>query len=306
MSTVQDKNNEHFNSKAHEYDQIPKAKEMTAKASEVILDAYASATSPEHVKNSTVLDFGCGTGLAAFIVAERVKELVGVDASEGMLAYLHKKLDTLPELASLKASNKIHTVCHLVTNESPLPEPEMAKYLESPNGGFDMVFSNYVFHHIEDYQSIIDAMAKKLVKKDGWVIIIDFEGHHVHGGVDHGKPHHGHAHGHDHGHAHGHDHGHHHHHHEHKEGDAHAHEHGHHHHHHEEKGVKVDDIYKDENGKPLEYVAHKGGFSPEIMTKAFEKAGLVDITAARSFGFERDLHGKTIWTDVLIAKGRRP
>ncbi|KAF9271699.1 hypothetical protein BGZ88_005725, partial [Linnemannia elongata] len=61
MSSIQDKNNEHFNNKAHEYDNIPMAKEMTAKASETILAAYTASTSEEHVRNSTVLDFGCGT-----------------------------------------------------------------------------------------------------------------------------------------------------------------------------------------------------------------------------------------------------
>ncbi|KAG0282819.1 hypothetical protein BGZ97_008817, partial [Linnemannia gamsii] len=143
MSTIQDKNNEHFDKKAHEYDNIPMAKEMTAKASEYILQEFAASTSAEHVRNSTVLDFGCGTGLAAFHVAEKVQHLVGVDASSGMLAFLNKKLDTLPELSSLKAANKIHTVHHLVSEASPLPEPEFSKYLAGENGGFDMAFSNY-------------------------------------------------------------------------------------------------------------------------------------------------------------------
>ncbi|KAF8930394.1 hypothetical protein BGZ47_000566 [Haplosporangium gracile] len=290
MSSIQDKNNEHFNNKAHEYDNIPMAKEMTAKASETILNEFTASTSEEHVRNSTVLDFGCGTGLAAFLIADKVAHLVGVDASSGMLEHLNKKLDTLPELASLKAANKIHTVNHLVTDASPLPEPEYTKYLAGENGGFDMVFSNYVLHHIEDAQGIIDTLGQKIVKKGGWVIVLDFEGHHVHGGVDHGREHHGHDHGHDHGHAHGHDHGH-------AHGDK-KHEH--------EGMVKVDDIYKDEEGKPLEFVAHKGGFNTENMAEIFTKAGLVDVSCVRSFGYARDIRGTQVWTDVLIAKGRRP
>ncbi|KAG0305596.1 hypothetical protein BGZ97_001063, partial [Linnemannia gamsii] len=62
----------------------------------------------------------------------------------------------------------------------------------------------------------------------------------------------------------------------------------------------------DEEGKPLEYVAHKGGFNTENMTEFFKNAGLVDVSAKRAFGFFRDLRGTQIWTDVLIAKGRRP
>ncbi|KAF9080166.1 hypothetical protein BGX23_002551 [Mortierella sp. AD031] len=315
--SIQEKNNEHFNTTAHEYDQIPKAKEMTAKASELILQEYAASTSEGHVKNSTVLDFGCGTGLAAFLVADKVKHLVGVDASEGMLTYLHKKLDTLPEYTAVKAANKIETICHLVTDVSPLPEPVFSKYLAGDQGGFDMVFSNYVLHHIEDAQGVIDTLAKKVVKKDGWLIIVDFEGHHVHGGVDQGHQHHGHDHGHGHGHGH---------HHEHKEGDAHAHSHAHghnqhdHSHHHghahghhshdalseEERKRITEEIYKDEDGKPLEFVAHKGGFTPANLAEMFTKAGLVDIASSRSFGFFREVRGQQIWTDVLFAKGRRP
>ncbi|KAF9537962.1 hypothetical protein EC957_007421 [Mortierella hygrophila] len=320
MSSIQDKNNEHFNNKAHEYDNIPMAKEMTAKASETILAEFTASTSEEHVRNSTVLDFGCGTGLAAFLVAEKVAHLVGVDASSGMLEHLNKKLDTLPELASLKAANKIHTINHLVTDASPLPEPDFSKYLAGENGGFDMVFSNYVLHHIEDVQGVVDTLGKKIVKRGGWVIVLDFEGHHVHGGVDHGQEHHGHDHGHSHGHGHGHGHDHAAHAHGHDQGHEHGHGHGHHDHSHshghghahgdkknEHEGlVKVDDIYKDEEGKPLEFVAHKGGFNPENMAEVFTKAGLVDVSCSRSFGFFRDLHGTQIWTDVLVAKGRRP
>ncbi|KAG0368441.1 hypothetical protein BGX24_002814 [Mortierella sp. AD032] len=167
-----------------------------------------------------------------------------------MLTHLHKKLDTLPELAHLKASNRIHTVHHLITDESPLPEPEFSKYLAGENGGFDMVYSNYVLHHIENIQGIVDTMAKKLVKKGGWLIILDFEGHHVHGGPL--------------------------------------------------------DVYTDEDGKPLEFVAHKGGFTPENVADVFAKAGLVDISSTRSFGMFRDFRGTQVWTDVLVAKGRRP
>ncbi|KAF9920325.1 hypothetical protein FBU30_009862 [Linnemannia zychae] len=250
---------------------------MATKATDAILKEFAASTSEEHVKNSTVLDFGCGTGLASFKIAEKVNHVVGVDASEGMLTYLHKKLDTLPELAHLKAANKVHTICHLITDDAPLPEPELSKYLDGEEGGFDMVYSNYVLHHIEDVQGVVNTMANRLLKKGGWVILVDFEGHHVHGGVENSQYHHGHAtkqghqcahsdartndqaHGqHHHGHSHGHEH-----HHEHsgKDGAKQGHQCPHtashtknqpHHNHHHQTPVKTEDFYKDENGKPLE------------------------------------------------------
>ncbi|KAF9905874.1 hypothetical protein EC991_001196 [Linnemannia zychae] len=307
--SIQEKNNEHFNNKSHEYDLIPQAKEMNAQAAEVILKEFTTSTSEEHVRNSTVLDFGCGTGMASFQIAEKVSQLVGVDASEGMLAHLNHKLNTLPELASLKQAQKIHTINHLITDASPLPEPDFSKYLAGEKGGFDMVYSNYVLHHIEDAQGIVDTLAKKLVKRDGWLIILDFEGHHVHGGVDHSEHghDHGHGHGHGHGHAHGHEHGHAHG--QEQQGHAHGHhDHGHGHGHGHEHGTSSDDLnfYTDENGKPLEFVAHTKGFTPENVAAIFEKAGLVDISSSRSFGMFRDFRGKQVWSDVLVAKGRRP
>jgi len=283
MSDIQSINNDHFNKTAQDYDNIPQAKEMTQRASEVILQEFLDSTSEEHVKNASVLDFGCGTGLCAFHIARKVKHVLGVDASEGMLKHLNHKLATDAENASIR--DKITTVQHLVKHDDPLPEAERLKYLAGPDDGFDMIFSNYVMHHIEDLEGIVNVLANRLLKKDGWLIVLDFEGIHGHHGHGEGE---GHSHGHGHGHAHG---GHHRH---------HGHNHG--------EGHQLQDIHSlfvDKDGKPLEYVAHKGGFTPERFAEIFKKAGLVDVAAKHSFGMERDMKGKKIWTDVLVVKGRR-
>ncbi|KAG0196255.1 hypothetical protein BGX28_010379 [Mortierella sp. GBA30] len=283
--SIQQKNDDHFNNHAKEYDATPQIKEITQRTSENILEEFRASTSAEHVKNASVLDFGCGTGLCAFLIAPHVKHVLGVDASKGMLEQLHSKLETQAEFAPIK--DKVETVNHLVTNDAPLPEPEFSKYLAGPEGGFDMIFSNFVMHHIEDVQGIIDTLASKFLKKDGWLVVMDFEGasHHGHG--------HGHGHGHEHGHGHGHEHG---------------------HHRHEEaskldgQGHGVEDIHDhfvDSEGKPLDFVAHKGGFTPEGFAEVFKKAGLVDVTGKHSFGQYREINGKRIWTDAMIVKGRR-
>ncbi|KAG0364018.1 S-adenosyl-L-methionine-dependent methyltransferase [Gamsiella multidivaricata] len=295
MSDIQSKNNEHFNKTATDYDNIPQVKEMTQRAAEVVIREYIASTNEDYVKGASVIDFGCGTGLCAFNVAPKVGRLLGVDASEGMLNYLNHKLTTNAENASIR--DKVKTVQHLVTFDDPLPEPERSQYLAGADGGVDMVYSSFVMHHIEDVQGITNALAQKLLKKDGWLIVLDFEGLHNH--------HHGDGKAHDHGHGHGHGH-------QHAEGEKHEHHDQHEHHgHHEHHGSenKVEEMhghYVDADGKPLEFVAHKAGFTPEGFMEIFKKAGLVDVEAKHSFGMDREWSGKNIWTDVLVVKGRRP
>ncbi|KAF9901240.1 hypothetical protein BX616_002324 [Lobosporangium transversale] len=201
-----------------------------------------------------------------------------------MTQHLNHKLTTQDENKAIRDS--IKTVTHLVTQNEPLPEPERSQYLAGANGGFDLIYSSYVMHHIEDIQGTIDTLAQKLVKKDGWVIIIDFQGphhhhHHHHEGDgehekhgEHSSEGHGHGHGHNHNHGHSH-------------------------------GDISNSLFVDENGNPLDYVAHKQGFTSEGLTEVFKKAGLVDVSARTAFGMSRELFGKKIWADVLVIKGRR-
>ncbi|KAF9177707.1 hypothetical protein BGZ51_008452 [Haplosporangium sp. Z 767] len=299
MSDVQTHNNEYFNKKATEYDSMPQATEITERACDIIIKEFTAATSEDHVKNASVLDFGCGTGLVALRLASNVKHVLGVDASEGMLQHLHHKLSTRDEYAAVR--DKVHTVQHLVTEDEPLPEPEKSKYLSSSpdkEGGFDLVISNYVMHHIEDVQGVVNTLAHKLLKKDGWLIIIDLEGghHHHH---HHGGHHNDQENQEKHDQHHNHNHHHHHHHHQQQQQQQHGEkkEEGH-------KDQNVHDHFLDENGKRLECVAHNG-FTLEGFAEIFKKAGLVDVSVTHSYGMNRQIHGKEAWTDVFTAIGRR-
>ncbi|KAF9330544.1 hypothetical protein BG006_006485 [Podila minutissima] len=304
--SMQEINNEHFNKTAVDYEKMPDVFEMSQKAGNTIVDEFRKSTSDERVKNAIALDFGVGIGLSGQPVATAVHHMVGVDAAEGMLKRLHEKLATEPELAHLQS--KISTVHHLVTAESPLPEPEATKYL-TEGKGFDLVFTNFVMHHIDDVKGTIQTLGGKLLKQDGWLIIVDFED--KPGSESFHHHHHDHAHGHSHGHEHGRGHGHG----EHAHG--HAHEHGqahdHHHHHHEQQpghGPSGDHHpieFTDAKGERLEFVAHHHGFKREEAEKWLQEAGLVDIQSAHAFGMERTHpNGKKIWTDVMMVKGRRP
>ncbi|KAF9959182.1 hypothetical protein BGZ65_000738, partial [Modicella reniformis] len=165
MSDYQSLNNAHFNSTAGDYDSSPQAKEMTEHACGAVLQEFTALTSEEHVKNASVLEFGCGTGLCAFEVASKVKNLLGVDVSEGMLGHLNHKLMTNPENEHIR--DKVKTVLYQIKPDAPLPEPEFSQYLAGSEGGFDMIFSNHVMHHIENVQAVVDILAKEMLKKDG-------------------------------------------------------------------------------------------------------------------------------------------
>ncbi|KAF9583069.1 hypothetical protein BGW38_010316, partial [Lunasporangiospora selenospora] len=261
--------------------------ELTVKGSEIIIREFRASTSDENVKNATVLDFGCGTGLSALIVAKEVKHLVGLDASEGMLKQFNEKVNSNPDHANVKG--KIQTIEHLVTNESPLPEPERTQFSE----GFDLVYSSYVMHHIDDVDGVVKAIANNLVKeKTGWFIVLDFLGGHGHGHA-HG---HGHGHVHAHGHAHEHSHGH-------GHGDQAGHQHGPHCKHHKQAQSEQEkkDGEEGKSGTPT-FVAHDG-FSLTRLEDTFRNAGLVDVSSECAYKLEVSLHG---WTEAIFVKGRRP
>ncbi|KAG0302882.1 hypothetical protein BGZ98_007159 [Dissophora globulifera] len=287
-------NNDHFDKTSADYDLLPQAKEMTGRTSKVVIEEFIALTSVDRVKDATILDFGCGTGLCTFLVAPHVKQVLGVDASAGMLKHLNFKLTTLDENADLR--DKIKTVNHLVTQESPLPEPEYSQFVGGSNdgsGGFDMIYTSFVLHHIEDVQGIVDALVGKLLKKDGWFFAIDFSGSEEHG-FSHGHGHnHSHGQGHNHDQGQGHNHGH-------GQGQGHAHNHGDSHGHLHHQG----EMGKKKQGKVPAFVAHKSGFTPDSMTETFKKAGLVDISAKLAFGFNFAMNDNK-WTEVIIVKGRR-
>ncbi|KAK3828171.1 MAG: S-adenosyl-L-methionine-dependent methyltransferase [Benniella sp.] len=314
MSDVQALNNQHFNSHADQYDAHPQAKEMTERASAAVMQEFKASTSEEIVQNASVLEFGCGTGLCSFQIAPQVNQFLGLDVAEGMLEQLNHKLMNNPENEPIRG--KVKTVLHQIKDDAPLPEPEFSEYLAGPNGGFDMIYSNHVMHHIEDVQGVVKILATML-KKDGWLLIVDFEppknpqdGLHYH---HHEQPHdespkdgqcgQGHQH-----HQHQHQHG--------EQQPLHrcarSHQHG------EQqqpvqrcpraeaqKSKDEHDFFKDESGDIAKIVPHKSGFALEEFEQILKDAGLVDVSVKHSYGMNHTRQGKQVWTDAFIAKGRR-
>lgn len=101
-------------------------------------------------KESTLLDFGCGTGLISQNFINVVSRIVGYDQSEGMLEVFNNKFQNL--LGRVSSTNT----------------------LDGLNNTIDIVISSMVFHHISDIdRALIDL--RKVLRDNGKLIIIDLD-----------------------------------------------------------------------------------------------------------------------------------
>jgi tRNA (cmo5U34)-methyltransferase len=136
-----------FDGKAATWDMNP----VHWERSKVIAELLIKATE-KNGKQMKALDFGAGSGILSFMLREHLKEITLVDGSEGMINVIKNKI----------ADGGI-------TNLKPV-HIDIEK--ESFNGGYDLIFSQMVFHHIED----IDGVLKKLhsfLNSGGMIAIAD-------------------------------------------------------------------------------------------------------------------------------------
>ncbi|MEA3228786.1 MAG: class I SAM-dependent methyltransferase [Campylobacterota bacterium] len=101
-------------------------------------------------KEMEVIDFGTGTGLLGFLIAEDVKQVHGIDTSKNMLQKLEEK--NSPELF-------IKTYCQDII-KIPLTQK------------FDGLVSSMTLHHIEDLKLFFTTIFNTL-NKNGFIAIAD-------------------------------------------------------------------------------------------------------------------------------------
>ncbi len=99
-----------------------------------------------------VIDFGVGTGLLGFEIAKKVKQVYGIDTSEGMLAKLKEK-----------NSEELHII--------PLQQDIIKEPLEQT---FDGLVSSMTLHHVEDLEAFFQTIYKN-IKEGGFIAIADLE-----------------------------------------------------------------------------------------------------------------------------------
>lgn len=111
----------------------------------------------------TALDYGCGTGLVSWELADRLGHVTLADSSAGMREV------TALRLAARDDADRFDLVAlDLATQPAP--------------STYDLVYSSLVLHHIEDTRAILAAMLAAL-RPGGWLAIADLDhdhGNHFH------------------------------------------------------------------------------------------------------------------------------
>ena len=135
-----------------------RAKTWDAEPRRLQLATDISAALERHVPlrpDWTALDYGAGTGLLTLALAPRVRSILAVDASQGML-------DVLAQKARTSGLRSVETL-HADFTRDPLPA-----------GPFDLVASAMTLHHVAD----VDLLLQKffaLLAPGGHLALADLD-----------------------------------------------------------------------------------------------------------------------------------
>jgi cyclopropane fatty-acyl-phospholipid synthase-like methyltransferase len=100
-----------------------------------------------------VMDFGAGTGLLSFFVAQKVSKIVAVDNSPSMLEEFKKK-------------------SHEFASQTEVLELDLS--VSSTDRKFDGIISSMTIHHLEDTKTLFSKFYEML-NEDGFIAIADLD-----------------------------------------------------------------------------------------------------------------------------------
>ena len=104
-------------------------------------------------KDMEIMDFGAGTGLLSYFVAQKVHKIIAVDNSPSMLKEFHAK--------------KSEFACETEILECDLSQENIDKE-------FDGIISSMTIHHLEDTKALF-AKFYKMLKPQGFIAIADLD-----------------------------------------------------------------------------------------------------------------------------------
>ncbi|ETN37130.1 uncharacterized protein HMPREF1541_08120 [Cyphellophora europaea CBS 101466] len=163
--------NERFNAEAAAWDKNPMVHEASREACTALLQRFSKLEIQAPGQGLDVLEIGCGTGLLSFNMAPFVRQIVAVDAAEGMIDVLKAKLQS-PSPETPK--NIVPLALLLEDPEDPHLPPATAGDASGPRLKYDLILSHLVLHHIPDLQGVLATMLGCL-KPGGSVALTDFE-----------------------------------------------------------------------------------------------------------------------------------
>jgi 2-polyprenyl-3-methyl-5-hydroxy-6-metoxy-1,4-benzoquinol methylase len=165
VSRLAGSGNERFNAEAANWDKNPLVHEASKEACTALLQRYPDLQIQGPGKGLDVLEIGCGTGILSFNMAPFVRQVVAIDAAEGMIDVLKGKIEQSKEV------NNITPIAVLL--EDP-EDPSLPAGSDGKRMKFDLVLSHLVLHHIPDLKAVLTTMLGCL-KSGGSVALTDFE-----------------------------------------------------------------------------------------------------------------------------------
>jgi len=136
-----------FNNAAHSWD----SNDIHAQRSEAIAKNLLSRISVQ--PEMKALEFGAGTGILSFMLADRFSSITMMDAASEMVAVMQGKVEESP-------NKNLHPVLFDLTKQ----------HYEAED--FDCVFSQMALHHVADTQDILNRFFE-LLRKGGYLAIAD-------------------------------------------------------------------------------------------------------------------------------------
>lgn len=136
-----------FDQAAATWDQDPQRQERTRVIAREITSAVPLRP------DWHVMEYGCGTAALGFLLAEKVREVVAADASQGMIDQVARKLQACPS-ARVKPMR-------LDLERDPVPSTR-----------FDLIVCAMSLHHIADTRQLLAKWAAMLAD-DGWLAVVD-------------------------------------------------------------------------------------------------------------------------------------
>lgn len=107
------------------------------------------------LKNSSAMEFGCGTGLISFNLKDEFESITLVDSSTGMMDVLKSKIE------KCKANNMFPYQVDIFDENSL-------------NVKFDVIYNSMVLHHIHDVEAMTRRFHESL-QEDGCLCIVDLD-----------------------------------------------------------------------------------------------------------------------------------
>lgn len=147
LKIIMDTNNTDFDSRARTWDSNPVHQERSSAIAAKMLEMVPVK------KSMRALEYGAGTAILGGILAPYFKEIVLMDSSKEMVQVMMEKISA-------------NSIKNLVPVVGDLEKEEY--YGEK----FDLIYSQMVFHHINDVGSLLEKLYK-LLKPGGYIAIAD-------------------------------------------------------------------------------------------------------------------------------------